>query len=248
MKYLLIMGGSGCGKTTLAMHLEEYYPEKYKRVRQYATRPKRVNEVDGYDYLFIDETEYAKKVPYMFEKIDQQFAPNKYGATYDQLEPDKWNVTIVALEAFFNMIPKVKETDTVVLLNILVDEELDIPEREGRNSHAEENINLGVMRNYAKGNESKFLYHEIRLSELKKYRNDISKLDEYIDVFLPEFALSTRIKAANTAEEIAEIIAEKDCKFGPDIEELIFYKCLALGIESSTVYVSAINKINNRKN
>ena len=57
-KFLYILGTSGSGKTTLAKRLQNIKSNKFKRIVQYSTREKRVNEQDGIDYHFISEDTY----------------------------------------------------------------------------------------------------------------------------------------------------------------------------------------------
>lgn len=47
---IVIVGESGCGKSSVAKELEKY---GYHRIITYTTRPKRENEIDGVDYHFI---------------------------------------------------------------------------------------------------------------------------------------------------------------------------------------------------
>lgn len=49
---IVLLGESGCGKSSVAKALEKY---GYKRIVTYTTRPKRKEEIDGVDYHFISE-------------------------------------------------------------------------------------------------------------------------------------------------------------------------------------------------
>jgi guanylate kinase len=56
---VVLVGGMASGKTTLAKQMEK---EGFRRVITYTTRPKRKGEVDGVDYHFISDTEFARKM------------------------------------------------------------------------------------------------------------------------------------------------------------------------------------------
>lgn len=58
-KCIVIAGPMCSGKTTLAKYLEG---KGYQRIVTYTTRPMRDGEIDGIDYHFITEDEFAKKI------------------------------------------------------------------------------------------------------------------------------------------------------------------------------------------
>lgn len=176
MKYLFLMGGSGSGKTTLAMNLEKEAPELYHRVLEISTRPIRQGEVDGFDYDFKTDEEYDVISDSLFEKVEYQFSPYRYGAEYSQLSNDKWNVVVVSLEGLFSAMKKLKPTDTAILFNILLDVDCDVA-RKGRDPLAEQRMNLAVIHNLLSGsqillNGRQCFYSEILLSKLKKIRGN----------------------------------------------------------------------------
>ena len=55
---IVILGRSGSGKTTAANLFIERYPW-YEKAVTITTRPKRDGEVNGKDYLFVDEDYFA---------------------------------------------------------------------------------------------------------------------------------------------------------------------------------------------
>ena len=191
MKYLYLMGASGSGKTRLAMNLEEFDPEEYNRVVELSTREIRENEINGYDYKFVTDQEFNNLRSGLFETVEYQFAPSKYGAEYSELEPYKWNVVVVSIEGFFSSVINNNEWDKDtkhVLVNILNDCDRDI-EREGRSPELEEKFNKAAIMpfkgwNYLSINDHIVDYKELKLSELKEIRNDkdklISKFDELL--------------------------------------------------------------------
>lgn len=58
-RLLLIAAPSGAGKTSLVRELLRSHPNLRFSV-SYTTRPRRPNEVDGRDYHFVDEAEFAR--------------------------------------------------------------------------------------------------------------------------------------------------------------------------------------------
>ena len=55
---LILVGHSASGKTEIANQLKRDY--NMKKIITYTTRPKRINEVDGVDYHFVDEIKFLK--------------------------------------------------------------------------------------------------------------------------------------------------------------------------------------------
>ena len=189
-KFLLLMGGSGCGKTTLAKKLQEFDSEVFYRSIEYGTRGIRNDEIDGYDYYFItnDELLKLKDNDELFESVIYQF-PDMYGCNHSEIKDGYVNVVIVSIEGFLTAAKSIKDKypdSAVILVNILNDCELDI-KREGRDPLAEERVNRAVLLNQPnnfiekdgcfkgkfKNSEwsSNMTYHEMKLSELKKIRN-----------------------------------------------------------------------------
>jgi len=58
-RLFLITAPSGAGKTSLVRELLSRHPNLRFSI-SYTTRPKRPNEVEGCDYHFVDETEFAR--------------------------------------------------------------------------------------------------------------------------------------------------------------------------------------------
>ena len=55
---LILVGHSESGKTEIANQLKTDY--NMKKIITYTTRPKRINEVDGVDYHFVDQEKFLK--------------------------------------------------------------------------------------------------------------------------------------------------------------------------------------------
>lgn len=79
---IVLLGKNGSGKTYLASYLKE---KGYNYTPNYTTRPKRVGEVDGIDYIFIDETEFKKLVKDGFFVEYKEFAGCYYGTPITKL-------------------------------------------------------------------------------------------------------------------------------------------------------------------
>lgn len=190
------MGSSGSGKTTLAKHLEKNRPETFKRLVTYTTRPKREGEFDGIDYYFVDDKKFNRLKNGMFQTVEKQFPPYKYGGLRKDLDPEKWNVVVVSLEGFLTGLRdlySVEKGDEIVLMNILIDDKLDV-DREDRNPQSEEVMNLITLRNMkdrqsvtspirndtitAGGRTADYV--EVPFSSLKKYRGKEIELTEII--------------------------------------------------------------------
>lgn len=186
MKYLFLMGGSGSGKTTLAMKLESIDPSKFKRTLELSTREIRNGEVNGFDYKFVTDSEYDKLLDAgLFESVEYQFAPARYGAEFSELDNDKWNIVIVCIEGFMSALRNVKSDDHAVLVNIISDVNPDI-DRAGRNPKMEDNINKSILVNLYKDDvRTRYVkYVELNLSLLKEIRNNEEALLEYFGEIL----------------------------------------------------------------
>lgn len=199
-KFLFLMGGSGCGKTTLAIKLEEYDPVKFYRSIEYSTRQIRSNEKNGFDYYFIsvDEINKLSEKEELFEKVFYQF-PDKYGCNFSEIKDDKINVVIVSIEGFLSAAKILKNlypSSESVLVNIINDCPLDI-QREGRDPLQEERVNKSVIYNLndnlihdgktVSGYLNNPIWHEniyyteLPLSHLKEVRNNKELTLEYFN-------------------------------------------------------------------
>lgn len=66
MVHIILVGRMGSGKTTLANVLANNYG--YKRWPSMTTRPPRPGEVDGYDYMFVDDVAFTASEGYGYIK------------------------------------------------------------------------------------------------------------------------------------------------------------------------------------
>lgn len=212
MKYLFLIGGSGSGKTTLAMNLANDEPDIYHRVLEISTRKIRHGEKDGYDYDFKTDEEYDELLDSLFEKVEYQFSPRRYGAEYKQLSADKWNVLVVSIEGFLSAMKNVKSSDTAVLLNILLDVDCDVS-REGRDPLSEQKLNLAIIHNLLINdqiilNGKKCFYSEILLSKLKKIRGNKHLYLPYISEAINStvnLTLAEKLKATTSYDQLVYV-------------------------------------------
>lgn len=79
---IVLLGKNGSGKTYLASYLKE---KGYNYTPNYTTRPKRAGEVDGIDYIFINEAEFKKLVKDGFFVEYKEFASCYYGTPITKL-------------------------------------------------------------------------------------------------------------------------------------------------------------------
>lgn len=194
------MGGSGCGKTTLAMKLEEFDFNTYHRPVEYGTREIRNGEVDGFDYFFITKEELAELEANgeLIEVVEYQFK-DSYGCNINQIKDGKTNVVVVSIEGFITIAERLKKfypDSDVTLVNIINNCELDVA-RAGRDPLQEERFNRSVLLhmldnimvdsathsitgifNNPKWKEN-IRYQELYLSDLKKIRNSKEECLEY---------------------------------------------------------------------
>lgn len=127
----------------------------------------------------------------MFEKVLFQFPPYKYGAISDDLKNEKYNIVVVSIEGLLSACNYTNYGDERILLNIINDDILDV-QRENRNPQFEENFSKGVLEYFSVGNlsdenilimndDKTVYYKEIKLSELKKVRDNPDELIRYIE-------------------------------------------------------------------
>ncbi len=85
---LVLLGPSASGKTESAKIMINRYP--ISRVVTCTTRPKRINEIDGFDYHFFSYETFKKleKEDYFIETA--KYNNNYYGTPKNELEDDKF--------------------------------------------------------------------------------------------------------------------------------------------------------------
>ena len=91
---IAIVGKAGSGKNTIVDQLVKTYPDKFHRVISHTTRPRRENEKNNQDYIFVSE-EYFKRKLHNCRMLEwTRFNNWKYGTSIDSYVYDKINVGI----------------------------------------------------------------------------------------------------------------------------------------------------------
>ena len=108
-KLFVIAAPSGAGKTTLVLEAVKLHPELQFSI-SYTTRPRRHNEVDGVDYLFVDVDEFSTL---QNDGALLEFAEvfdNNYGTSRTQVEEHLENGHPVVLEIDWQGARQVRES------------------------------------------------------------------------------------------------------------------------------------------
>ena len=84
-KLFIISGPSGVGKTSLANEVFKNI-ENIENVISYATRPRRVNEVEDIDYHFISKYEFIEEIKNNFFVEWTKIYENYYGTSFYSIE------------------------------------------------------------------------------------------------------------------------------------------------------------------
>jgi len=85
---LVLLGPSASGKTESAKIMINRYP--ISRVVTCTTRPKRINEIDGFDYRFFSIDEFRQKEASGYFIETAEYNDNLYGTPKDELADDKF--------------------------------------------------------------------------------------------------------------------------------------------------------------
>lgn len=101
-KILALFGKSGAGKDTIQKWLVR--TQNVNGIISCTTRPKRDNEIDGIDYHFISDAEFALKVAEgsMLESTD--FNTWYYGTPLSALKKDKINVGVFNIKGIESLL------------------------------------------------------------------------------------------------------------------------------------------------
>ncbi len=115
---LILVGHSASGKTEIANQLKRDYD--MKKIITYTTRPKRINEIDGVDYHFVDEDKFLKLKEENFFVETTNFNGYYYGSSKNDVKDDA--VVILdpqGLEKFKN-----SNLDNIIAIFLNCDEEI----------------------------------------------------------------------------------------------------------------------------
>ena len=91
---IALIGEAGTGKDTLMQRILAARPGEFNEIISCTTRPPREGEVDGVNYFFIDQEEFAYKV-LNYEMLEAtNFNDWFYGTSYDTLRSDVLNIGV----------------------------------------------------------------------------------------------------------------------------------------------------------
>ena len=89
-----LIGEAGTGKDTFMQKILAARPGDFNEIISCTTRPPREGEVDGVNYFFIDQEEFAYKV-LNYEMLEAtNFNDWFYGTSYDTLRSDVLNIGV----------------------------------------------------------------------------------------------------------------------------------------------------------
>lgn len=84
---LILLGPSASGKTESAKIMINRYP--ISRVVTCTTRPKRINEIDGFDYHFLSQDEFNQKAQERYFAETAVYNGYSYGTPLNEINDDK---------------------------------------------------------------------------------------------------------------------------------------------------------------
>ena len=143
---VIISGPSGVGKDTVARRLIKRRPQEFYFVVTATTREPRDNEVEGYDYFFVSNDEFARMI--------EEDALLEYAVVYNQYKGIPKQQVIDALNSGKNVIMRldVQGTETVgklipsaITIFLRTPTEADLVRRlRNRDSDPAEGVNLRI--------------------------------------------------------------------------------------------------------
>lgn len=98
-KILVFLGVSGSGKSFNARKLSEVYKDGkvFDRIVQFTTRPMRDEELEGYDYYFINDKEYQELLEQNLVSCKTEINGYKYGTNIKDLIAEDGKIKVVVL-------------------------------------------------------------------------------------------------------------------------------------------------------
>jgi len=178
MKYLVITGTSGSGKTSLGKNLTKAYPDKYVRITQNTTRDMRPNEVQHVDYHFLTDQEFNDRIDGMIAVVREQYFPHRYGTLISELDHNKVNIVAASIEGVLDLLNKVKPEDEVDIFFI---NNVQKPEADRNRDFELEQRYTSLVLHKITDKLIKFNLIEINHEDFKEIRNDQSKIIDYIN-------------------------------------------------------------------
>ena len=109
-----ICGKSGSGKDTIMKEILKRYPNSFKSIVSYTTRPKRENEIKGIDYHFISKQEMANKIVNNEMLEISEFNGWFYGTAIDSLSDECINIGVYNLDGLEYLYQTEKDIDILI--------------------------------------------------------------------------------------------------------------------------------------
>lgn len=160
---IAICGKSGSGKDTIMKEILKRYPNSFKPIVSYTTRPRRENEIEGIDYHFISKQEMANKIVNNEMLEVSEFNGWFYGTAIDSLSDDYINIGVYNLDGLEYLCQNEKDTDNLIFYIDASDKTRLI-----RSLNREENPDVGeIIRRY--GTDKKD-FSSFDVSEYKGYK------------------------------------------------------------------------------
>lgn len=122
-KLLVITGKSGSGKSTLVAELVKLFPDRFKKVVTYTSRPKRSTEVDGVDYHFLPTEFFINNSKLVLtKKTEEGFY---YGTLRDDLFLSSHNLLLTSRITAVDKLIKIG-IKNIVIVHISISDDLRI--------------------------------------------------------------------------------------------------------------------------
>ena len=135
MNMIILTGPSASGKTLIAYQLQKKYG--IKKAITSTTREKRVNEVNGVDYYFVDKNCFLKMIEDNLLVEHTIYNSNYYGCTKKEVGDNK--VVVLEPEGLKNF--KALNDEHIVSFYIFAPEEI----RHQRRFHKDETTKLKIL-------------------------------------------------------------------------------------------------------
>ena len=144
MTNLVICGYSGAGKDTISKILTENF--RYNRVVPYTTRPKRENEIDGKDYIFVTDEQFDNLNDCGVFFSTAKFNNWQYAIPYSGLNKNNWVIVANDVDYENLYIHKEYEKDIdFISIFIDADESIRVSRQKSRGDDINE-INNRIVR------------------------------------------------------------------------------------------------------
>lgn len=113
-RVIAICGKSGSGKDTIVKEILKRYPNLFKPIVSYTTRPRRENEKEGIDYYFITKSEMANKIVNNEMLEVSEFNNWFYGTAINSLSDDCINIGVYNLDGLEYLCQNEQDIDNLI--------------------------------------------------------------------------------------------------------------------------------------